>query len=209
MAGILIISPHADDETLGCFGVLSNKIYIDGGQQRIIILCADEPHKAKTIDGIAKKYKWRMERLGFKDASFDTMDFGEIVSILSKKMNNFFSLDTIYFPYLYDAHTDHQIISRAVLAATKTFRMPDVKEMYMYEIISQTEYATVPFQPNSFIDISGNMKEKLRTVEKYKTELGKHPFPRSLKSVEALATLRGSLAGCKYAEAFIKTKEIR
>ena len=36
----------------------------------------------------------------------------------------------------------------------------------------------------------------------YKSEIKKHPFPRSLKSIEALAILRGSESGFKYAEAF-------
>ena len=201
MAGILIVSPHADDETFGCFGILSNN-------RGTILLCADEPYKAKVIDNIARKYEWGIIRLGFEDANIDAMDFSEIVSILSENLKGI-NPNLVYFPYLHDIHTDHRVISRAILSATKTFRMPGIREMYMYETISQTEYATVPFQPNSFIDISGKMKEKLRTVEKYETELGKHPFPRSLKSVEALATLRGSLAGCKYAEAFIKTKELR
>lgn len=36
----------------------------------------------------------------------------------------------------------------------------------------------------------------------YKSELGKHPFPRSERNIEALATLRGAQAGVNYAEAF-------
>ena len=36
----------------------------------------------------------------------------------------------------------------------------------------------------------------------YESELGKHPFPRSLRNIEALATFRGASVGVEYAEAF-------
>ena len=42
----------------------------------------------------------------------------------------------------------------------------------------------------------------------FKSELGKHPFPRSIKNIEALATYRGAIAGVKYAEAFQLLKYI-
>ena len=41
----------------------------------------------------------------------------------------------------------------------------------------------------------------------YNSELKKHPFPRSIKNLKALATYRGAFAGCKYAEAFYIVKE--
>ena len=42
----------------------------------------------------------------------------------------------------------------------------------------------------------------------YKSEIDIHPFPRSEKSIKALASLRGSTSGCKYAESFVLLKEI-
>ena len=40
----------------------------------------------------------------------------------------------------------------------------------------------------------------------YKSEIDIHPFPRSEKSIKALASLRGSTSGCKYAESFVLFK---
>ena len=42
----------------------------------------------------------------------------------------------------------------------------------------------------------------------YDTELGQPPFPRSIENIKALATLRGSMAGVRYAEAFKVVKII-
>ena len=36
----------------------------------------------------------------------------------------------------------------------------------------------------------------------YESEIGEHPFPRSLRNIEALATYRGASVGVNYAEAF-------
>ena len=42
----------------------------------------------------------------------------------------------------------------------------------------------------------------------YKSEIKKHPFPRSEKSIRVLVTFRGSNSGCKFAESFMLLKEI-
>jgi len=76
----------------------------------------------------------------------------------------------------------------------------------MYECISETEFAPAlterAFIPNYFVDISPHLKEKLSIFEIYKSEIGEHPFPRSLRNIEALATFRGACIGVEYAEAF-------
>ena len=46
------------------------------------------------------------------------------------------------------------------------------------------------------------MSKKLNILKIYKSEIKKHPFPRSIDSIKSLAILRGSQSGCKYAEAF-------
>ena len=42
----------------------------------------------------------------------------------------------------------------------------------------------------------------------YDDEISDHPFPRSEESIKSLAILRGSIAGCQYAESFISLKEV-
>ena len=42
----------------------------------------------------------------------------------------------------------------------------------------------------------------------FDSELGEHPFPRSIKNIEALATFRGATIGVNYAEAFQMIKYI-
>ena len=58
------------------------------------------------------------------------------------------------------------------------------------------------FTPNVYFNITNQLKDKLRLAKIYKSEFKKHPFPRSLESIKALAVLRGSESGYKYAESF-------
>ena len=82
----------------------------------------------------------------------------------------------------------------------------------MYECISETEFAPAlpekTFLPNYFVDISDYHSLKLEIMGVYKSELGEHPFPRSLRNMEALATFRGASVGVDYAEAFQLIKYI-
>lgn len=61
---------------------------------------------------------------------------------------------------------------------------------------------------NSFSDISEYKEKKISIMKIYNSELNEHPFPRSADNIKALATLRGTTAGVKYAEAFMVLKEI-
>ena len=78
------------------------------------------------------------------------------------------------------------------------------------EIVSETDFGRPqnPFVPNFFIDVSAVMKQKIEAVKIYDTELGGHPYPRSIANIKALATMRGAAAGVEYAEAFRMIKYI-
>ncbi|MDP4698838.1 MAG: hypothetical protein NWS66_02750, partial [Saprospiraceae bacterium] len=52
------------------------------------------------------------------------------------------------------------------------------------------------------VDVTGHFAEKIAIMKVYASELAEHPFPRSIRNIEALATYRGASAGVEYAEAF-------
>ena len=81
------------------------------------------------------------------------------------------------------------------------------------ETQSETDFAVGThgqiFVPNYFVDISNHLEDKIKIAELYESEFGNHPFPRSAKNMEALASVRGATSGFKYAEAFQLIKERR
>ena len=95
-------------------------------------------------------------------------------------------------------------------ACTKWFRHRTVKRVLAYETLSETDFGIDPrdaqFKPNLFVNISDYLEQKLQLMRVYSSELGEFPFPRSEKSLRALAQIRGAQAGCEAAEAFMSLR---
>jgi LmbE family N-acetylglucosaminyl deacetylase len=119
---------------------------------------------------------------------------------------------TVILPFMHDPHSDHRYAFAAAYSCTKHFRHLYVKRILMMETPSETDYAPqIPgqaFCPTFFVDTSRYMARKKEILSLYGEEVGLHPFPRSLRGVNALSIVRGAACGCEYAEAFMPLKEI-
>ncbi len=217
---VLVVAPHPDDETLGCGGTLlkhnamGDKIFclfvtnisIDQryGSRRIA-------QRQREIDSVAKEYGMeKILKLDYPAAELDTIPLGHLVEKIQQALVEL-TPSVVYIPNRGDIHSDHTITFTAAISAIKTFRCPFVQSVMMYETVSESEFAPPLFEaaflPNSFSDISDFLAKKIEIMQIYKSELGAHPFPRSIENITALATLRGATAGFKYAEAFMMIKE--
>lgn len=213
MKKILVIAPHADDEVLGCGGVLNKfknkkiywmlltQIYLPNKHYNKKLI----NQKNLEVEKIAKKIGVKkLFKLGFEASKLNKKDLPsliESISFILKKIKP----DTIFAPYLHDAHSDHFFTTYALNHILKSFRYDFVERCYLYETLSETNLSFVKnknFKPNVYFDISNNINSKLELLKIYKSEIKKHPFPRSQQSVKSLALLRGSESNYKYAEAF-------
>ncbi len=214
MKKILVFAPHPDDETIGCGGTLLK--HKENGDEISCVLATDlrkfknlskelVSEKEKEIEKVKNIYKFKFfEMMDFIPSELDSTPKSLIISKISDLLTNI-KPDIIYIPYVNDVHTDHQIISKAVLSASKWFRSESIKEIMMYETLSETNFnflETEVFRPNYFIDITKQLEKKIEICKCYKTEFKKHPFPRSEESIRSLAILRGSQSGYKAAESF-------
>jgi len=212
---IIVVAPHPDDETLGCGGtLLKHKANGDELYWLIITNISEEYgwEKEKVEERQEEIYKvfqmygfMGMFKLNFPTTKLDEIPISSIIAKISKVFNEV-EPDIVFINNHSDIHTDHQIIFQSVMSCSKNFRYPFVKNIYMYETLSETEFApALPgnvFVPNAFVDISEHFKKKLDIMKIYKSEVMDESFPRSLSSIEALARYRGSRIGVKYAEAF-------
>ncbi len=220
MKSILVVAPHADDETLGCGGTLLRHIEngdevhwllvtgmsIESGfTEQQIAVRAEEINRVQSLYGFSKKHELKLP-----PAKLETLPKGDIIGEISKVVNEV-RPEVVYTVYRNDAHSDHEIVYDALMAATKTFRYPFVKRVLAYETISETDFCMKPeggFRPNVFSNIGGFLEEKLKILAVYEGEMGEFPFPRSNKAISALAHIRGVQANCEAAEAFMLLKEI-
>jgi LmbE family N-acetylglucosaminyl deacetylase len=152
-----------------------------------------------------------VHNLNYPTMSLDSTSLNTLIPKISEVFNEI-KPEVIYVMNRSDAHSDHRITFEAVAACTKSFRYPFIKKVLMYECLSETEFAPAllekAFIPNYFVDITSFFDQKVSIMKVYESELAEHPFPRSLKNIEALAIFRGASVGVVYAEAFQLIKYI-
>ena len=219
---VIVISAHPDDEILGVGGTLIR--HRDVGDEIYWIIVTNVSEEAgftkERVDSRQQEIQLVADRLGVKktyklDYPTATLTDKEMIDMVPRIAEIFKEVEptTFYSLNRSDAHSDHRVVFNAGVACTKSFRHPYLREVLMYECISETEFAPMlpekAFQPNCYIDISKQMDEKMELMKIYKSEIADHPFPRSERNIRAVGTFRGATAGVEYAEAFQLIKSIR
>lgn len=221
MKQVIVISAHPDDETLGAGGTLLKHI-ADGDKVYWLIVTnifENQGFSKERVQSRQREIQKVKEAYGFEDVFiFDyptmTLSSQSLLTLVPKISEIFVKVrpEVVYCLNRSDAHSDHRILFDAVMSCTKSFRYPYIKKVLLYECISETEFAPAlhekVFIPNYYVDISRYFDKKLEIMKVFESELGAHPFPRSLRNIEALATFRGASVGVEYAESFQAVKII-
>lgn len=219
MKKLLVVSPHADDETLGAGGTLlrysrnGNKIYwinVTNAKEEYGYAKEEELQRRGELERVAARYGVEaLDNLELTPAGLDEYPMSELVQIFSERIKRI-QPNIVLIPFQYDVHSDHRIVFDAVYSCTKSFRYPEIEKILCMEILSETDYA-VPahgFVPNYYVDISAYMEEKIDILKEYKSEIKPSPFPRNEEAVRGLARYRAAGCNVKYAEGFHLLKAI-
>lgn len=215
MKKIVVISAHPDDETLGAGGTLLkhkfegdqlfwiNATKIDQDNVGLIEMYSERDNEIKKVIDL---YGFEaFFQLDYNTMQLDSASKIKMIPDLTKLFNKI-EPEIIYIVNRSDAHSDHRYLFEAVYSATKSFRQPSIKGVFMYECLSETEFAAPLaeniFIPNYFVDVTPFLDKKIEIMKTYSSEISEPPFPRSEKNIRALATYRGSMANVIAAEAF-------
>ena len=221
MSKVSIITPHPDDETLGCGGtILKHKADGDSIHWLIISGMTEKQgfspqliHKRQEeIESVARIYGFeKVHNLNLPTTRLDEIPLRDIITAIS---NIFLEVkpNIVYLPNRSDVHSDHKIVFQTTWSCCKTFRFPFIRRVLMYEILSETDFVPAlpetAFFPNIFSDISPYLDRKIEIMREYSGEMREHPFPRSEQNIRSLATVRGATANVEYAEAFMLLREV-
>ncbi|KJZ15968.1 GlcNAc-PI de-N-acetylase [Marinomonas sp. S3726] len=221
MKKVLIVAPHADDETLGCGGTILKLISLGYEVHWLLVTgmsieagfsLSQIEKRENEIEQVSRAYGFKgIHELKLPPARLETLPLGDVIGPISNIVD-MIKPEQVFTVYRNDAHSDHEIVFDAVMATTKSFRYPFIKKVIAYETMSETDFGMKPedggFRPNIFIDIAGTIDKKLEVLNIFESEVREFPFPRSSKALESLAYVRGAQCNAEAAEAFMLIKEI-
>jgi len=217
---ILVVAPHADDETLGMGGTIARRA-AEGHEVHVAVVTGHgrDPHPLwprSMWDRIRGEARRAIEVLGAHALHFEEVPAAMVADQPVWHLNRTIGAiveniqpDVLYAPFPFDLHKDHREVYHALSVAWRSSSATGrkLRAIYCYEVPSETHwnapYLEAGFLPNAWVDISAHLETKLRALACYESQLRPPPDARSCDASRALAIWRGSQQGMAAAEAFV------
>jgi LmbE family N-acetylglucosaminyl deacetylase len=220
---VLVLSPHPDDEVIGCGGMI-RKVKDEGGQVFVEFVTlgdtrdlsvrglstADERMaEIERVAGVLKFDDWDIALRGPQYhlrldamAQVDLIDLLENVARLSLQA---VEPTVVLLPSPLSYNQDHRAVAEAALTALRPHvngrPTPDVVAIFE-EVADQWTPRDAP-PPNLFVTLdSAHLDAKIAAMRCYASQVRPHPHTRSLEALRAIAVMRGAHSGVEYAEAY-------
>lgn len=221
MKKILVFAPHPDDEILGVGGTIAKNID-EGNDVYVCIVTKGQPPlfldlelNQRNQDDARRCHRY----LGIKKTFFLDYPAADLESVKRFELNgsilevvNEIHPDEVYIPHIGDMQKDHQIVVDACMVALRPKYFPQVKKIYAYETLSETDWnipnVTNAFIPNLYVNIEKYIEVKKKALSFFSLQVNSFPDARSIDAIEALARYRGALMHWKAAEAFVLIREL-
>ncbi|MCP4933877.1 MAG: PIG-L family deacetylase [bacterium] len=213
---ILIAAAHPDDEVLGCGGVMAKHAAAGDSVHVVFFADGESSREGGDNDKTAKRERSAQKVaeilgtitpicLGLPDNKLDTMP---LLDVIQKIEPIIFKIkpQIIYTHYGHDLNIDHRIVHQAVLTACRPMPGSPVREIYGFEVLSSTDWASpetaTGFRPAKYTNIKQYLEQKMAALACYDSEMRPFPHIRSHEAVKALVAYRGASVGMAAAEAF-------
>ena len=203
---ILVIAPHADDDILGCGGLIHSASN-SGKEINIAVINMEEDHRlSEMLSALSLlKQKPNLEVFGYLPEGTDSIPVKRIASWIEDIINKYQPY-TILIPDLGASHQDHRksaeaaIISCRVSSGTDRF-IP--KNVLSYELVTDPWPTRSIIAPQIYFSLSDkDLDFKINAMKKHVSQYREYPSDRSSEIISSLAMLRGSQSGNNYAEAY-------
>lgn len=214
MARILVLSPHPDDDIIGCGGSIARLskeghevvvVYLTSGEagslemdsSQLARVREDEARRAGRLLGVREFIFWRQPD-GFLQESAEIIN--QLVRLIRARQ-----FSTVYLPHKQEANRDHAVTFRIGMEACKRAAGPWFKDCgltpWVVGNILGYEVWT-PLQEVAYVeDISSMMEIKIQALQQHHSQLSVYAYDEAIRG---LNRYRGINSGQKaYGEAFV------
>jgi len=203
---VLVLSPHPDDDVIGCGGTLCKHVqaeddvmvaYMTDGSRgntdlresiNLVAKRNSEAQKAAAVLGIK-----RLKFLGFQDQKLEYF-IADCASAVADILLDY-EPDLVYLPFPLDYNPDHVATARIAVRAFESIDY--LCTVFAYEIAP-------PILPNRIVDITKQVHLKKKALSCHKSQMAQNDYVSVM--IEGMGRYRthGLLQGKGYAEAFFK-----
>jgi LmbE family N-acetylglucosaminyl deacetylase len=221
-AKILVIAPHADDETFGCGGTMARAKALGAQVYVMVVSVANLDHYSAAYPHVAgaqraSEFQQAMEVIGVDGVDVlytddrvhlrvDVLPRRDLVAKMERESPlaiDRLKPDILFFPAV-SYNQDHEAVYKAVYAACRPHLPADkpfVRLVLCYDQ-PQLSWNHTKFHPNFYVDISDYLDKKLAAYRCHASQIRAEPHHASVENVERLARIRGSEVSVAAAEAF-------
>ena len=211
---VLIFVPHADDEVLGCGGLIEKACRYNNAVKVVLASVGNSFfwHREQPVSVNTRKKEF-FEALNFlgctdgeimyedKESILDTLPKKEIITKIDQYLMDF-NPTMVFIPYP-SFNQDHQVLYEACMAGLRP--VPDRN----YQLIAMYEYPLIVWQFQQltnvgelYLDITDTIDKKVGALRKYNSQLREPRHLISPESVRKWAAKRGMEVGYEYAEKY-------
>lgn len=208
---VLVLSPHMDDEVIGCGGTLAR--HARRGGEVTVVYVTDGRTGSKALSRLGGEARARGERelVEIRKAearrALETLGVGEPVFLGAEdgrltpdsrlraavqRILDTVRPEVVYLPFFLEAHPDHRATGDLLLSAA---REHDRFECRAYEVWT-------PLYPNCLVDIGETVEVKRRALEQYRSQLADNDYLHSALGLNAYRAMLLSRDVRGFAEAF-------
>ncbi|WP_203913526.1 PIG-L deacetylase family protein [Rhizocola hellebori] len=221
---ILVLSPHPDDEILGCGGLL-HKAKAAGAEvfiqfltvghttDRSSCLSSSPEERHIEIKQVAEYQQWDGWHIAFPGDEYhlrlDLIPRVELSNMVEQESPLSIAKlrpTVVIAPHRTSYNQDHQAVAEAAHTAMRpsNARLRHHPELVLSyeEAADQWRYDAAPM-PNLLVELAEeDLDSKLGALQLYATQIHEHPHTRSEQTLRSLAVLRGMQGGFALAEAY-------
>lgn len=210
---VLAIAAHPDDEVLGCGGTLA--LHARAGDQVTAVIACEGESLRYGPGGVGQSHHTRRaadvlgltesRQLGFPDQRLDTLSLLDLIQPLERVVREA-RPNVVYCQFGSDANRDHELLFRAALVATRPLEA-FIEGVYVFDTASSTEWGYPrEFVPDTWVDISQTLEQKLSAMACYESEVRPYPHPRSLDALRHRGRAWGNQCCMDAAEVFMTVR---